>query len=137
MCIALQIVEKLIGKIKIKKQMIKIYIDGGTRGSRICLVDKNENKIIIKTRGGKPTNNELEYLALLYALEYCNNRHKNDYVEIYSDSRLVVNQINGKWRITTETLKPLYEKCSIKMRDNYILKWISRDYNLAGHVLEG
>lgn len=117
--------------------MVKIYIDGGTRGSRICLVDKDEDKIIIKTRGGEPTNNELEYLALLYALEYCGNRHNDDHVEIYSDSKLVVNQINGKWRVTTETLKPLYEKCSIKMRDNYILKWVSRDYNLAGHVLEG
>ena len=116
--------------------MIKIYIDGGTRGSRICLVDKNENKIIIKTRGGKPTNNELEYLALLYALAYINNNYKNRNVTIYSDSLLVVNQINQKWRITTEHLIPLYEKCKRKLTDKIKIVWVRRNRNLAGIYLE-
>ena len=49
---------------------MKIYIDGGTRGSKICLVDKLKEKVIVKFRGGNPTNNELEYLALVYALPY-------------------------------------------------------------------
>ena len=83
---------------------MKIYIDGGTRGSKICLVDKLKEKVIVKFRGGNPTNNELEYLALLYALAYINNNYKNRNVTIYSDSLLVVNQINQKWRITTEHL---------------------------------
>ena len=39
---------------------MKIYIDGGTRGSKICLVDKLKEKVIVKFRGGNPTNNELE-----------------------------------------------------------------------------
>ena len=48
--------------------MVKIYVDGGTRGSRICMVDKTNDVTIVKTRGGNPTNNELEYLALLLSL---------------------------------------------------------------------
>ena len=54
--------------------VIKIYVDGGTRGSRICLVDTNKDLTVIKTRAGDLTNNELEYLALLYALEYIRSR---------------------------------------------------------------
>ena len=116
--------------------MIKIYVDGGTRGSRICLVDKNSNMTKIKTRGGAPTNNELEYLALEYALQYIYNRYKNKDVTIYSDSLLIVNQINGKWRVTTEHLIPLYEKCNKKMTEKIKLVWVSRKKNLAGHRLE-
>lgn len=116
--------------------MIKIYIDGGTRGSRICLVDKTDGVTHVKHRHGELTNNELEYLALEYALQYINNRHRDNFIIIHSDSKLVVNQINGDWRITTEHLIPLYEKCMKKMSDRIKLKWVSRDFNLAGHVLE-
>ena len=44
--------------------MIKLYVDGGTVGTRICLVDKFKDKTIVKIRGVNPTNNELEYLLL-------------------------------------------------------------------------
>ena len=116
--------------------MIKLYIDGGTRGSRICLVDKNTNETFVKKRGGKLTNNELEYLALEYALQYIANKYSDDYITIYSDSQLVVNQISGKWRITTEHLLPLWEKCNKKMTEKIKLVWVSRKQNLAGLVLE-
>ena len=116
--------------------MADIYIDGGTRGSRICLVDTSVHKTIIKTRGGDPTNNEMEYLALLYALDYVNNRHKKDYITIYSDSKLMVNQINGDWQVTTDHLQPLYDKCIKRMTDKIKIKWVRRDSNLAGIILE-
>jgi|TARA_R110000824_G_scaffold12395_2_gene54334 ribonuclease HI len=115
---------------------VKIYIDGGTRGSKICLVDTFKNRTITKFRGGKPTNNELEYLALLYSLEYINNNYKNKNIEIYTDSLLIVNQINGKWRVTTDTLRPLYNKCSKKLTEKIKIKWIRRHLNLAGVYLE-
>ncbi len=54
--------------------MIVLHVDGGTKRCEICLVDRNlNNKIIVKKRDGLLTNNELEYLALIYALEYTNN----------------------------------------------------------------
>ena len=55
--------------------VINIYVDGGTRGSRICLVDRSKDLTTVKTRTGDLTNNELEYLALIYALEYIKNRN--------------------------------------------------------------
>ena len=133
---AVKCVGNFIRKRKKQRIVTDIYVDGGTRGSRICLVDTSEHKTIIKTRGGDLTNNELEYLAVLYALDYINNRHKKDNVTIYSDSKLIVNQINGEWRITTERLQPLYDKCIKRMTDKIKIKWIGRDSNLAGIILE-
>ena len=68
--IAVRCVGNFIRKRRKQKLVADIYVDGGTRGSRICLVDKSENKTIVKTRGGDPTNNEMEYLALLFALDF-------------------------------------------------------------------
>ena len=116
--------------------MIKLYIDSGTVGSRICLVDKLKNKTLVKIRGVDPTNNELEYLALVYALQYITNNYKRRNITIYSDSLLVVNQINGKWRITTPTLLPIWNKCMKMVTDKIKIKWISRDFNEAGWVLD-
>ena len=116
--------------------MIKLYIDGGTVGSRICLVDKLKNKTLDKIRGVDPTNSELEYLALVYALQYITNNYKRRNITIYSDSLLVVNQINGKWRITTPTLLPIWNKCMKMVTDKIKIKWISRDFNEAGWVLD-
>jgi hypothetical protein len=47
-----------------------------------------------------------------------------------------VNQINGEWRITTDRLQPLYDKCMKRMTDKIKIKWIGRDSNLAGIILE-
>ena len=129
-------VGNFIRKRRKQKLVADIYVDGGTRGSRICLVDKSEKKTIVKTRGGDPTNNEMEYLALLYALDYVNNRHKKDNITIYSDSKLMVNQINGDWQVTTDHLQPLYDKCIKRMTDKIKIKWVRRDSNLAGIILE-
>ena len=111
-----------------------IYIDGGTRNSNICLVDGDYT--VVKYRSKSPTNNELEYLALLYALGYIRDKYKGEKVIIYSDSQLMVNQMNGKWRVTTPNLVALHEKCSSMITHKIKLKWISRKFNLAGHVLE-
>lgn len=113
---------------------MKIFVDGGTRGSRICLVDRDIE--IIKYRKHNPTNNELEYLAVLYALGYIRNKYKGKNITIYSDSKLIVNQLTGKWRITTESLTPLYNKCIAMMTKKIKIIWTPREFNLAGHVLD-
>jgi len=133
---AARCVGNFIRKRRKQRTVTDIYVDGGTRGSRICLVDTSAHKTIIKTRGGDLTNNELEYLAVLYALDYINNRHKKDNITIYSDSKLIVNQINGEWRITTDRLQPLYDKCMKRMTSKIKIKWVGRDSNLAGIILE-
>jgi len=113
----------------------KIYVDGGGWKRRICLVDGDN--IIVKTRKGTPTNNELEYLAVLYALEYINDHFNDgDSVTIYSDSKLVVNQLENEWKIMNQALWELAWKCNDIRPENVKLKWTPRRYNLAGIHLE-
>jgi len=115
---------------------VDIYVDGGTRNSNICIVNKETSECIVQRRKGKLTNNELEYLALLYALEYIKDKYPNERIRIFSDSQLIVKQMKGDYRITTDNLRVLYNKCKPMMNKKIRLIWISRDFNLAGHVLE-
>jgi len=120
--------------------MLKVWVDGGTRGSVVCLAIGNLR--IVKRRKkrkgkGKLSNNELEYLALILALQYLKtNGMSEDEVEIYSDSKLVVNQVLGKWQTNERHLSTLMQKTLELFRPNYSLKWVRRDLNVAGRHLE-
>ncbi len=112
-----------------------IYCDGGTRGNAICLV--HDDTIIVKTRGGKYTNNELEYIALIHTLEYIASKNLKN-VRIYSDSKLIVSQVNGKYRVTTDNLIALHGETLEKMLrcDGVQICWVRRNRNKAGRHLE-
>lgn len=116
---------------------MKIYVDGGTHKNRICVVDQHNNFEIVKTRKGDPTNNELEYLALLYALSYIHtNKVYARQIIIMTDSKLMANQMNDKWRITNDKLARLNGKCKKLLLSNIKIKWISRKKNRAGFILD-
>jgi len=55
---------------------------------------------------GRATNNVAEYRALLLALARAEELGVQD-VELYSDSLLLVQQVNGAYRVKAEHLKPL------------------------------
>lgn len=63
----------------------------------------------ISRRIGRTTNNQAEYRALITALEEAIRLGAKE-VDISLDSELVVRQINGKYRVKTASLKPLYQK---------------------------
>lgn len=100
------------------------------------MVDPQKNKCIIKQRTGDLSNNQLEYLGLLYTISYVNNNYSRKNVIIYTDSLLVANQMNGKWRITTEHLIPLWKKCNKYITSNIKIIWVRREKNLAGIELD-
>ena len=116
---------------------MRIYVDGGTHKSRICVVDQSNNLENVKTRKVNPTNNEFEYIALLYALSYIHTAkiHARQII-ILTDSKLMANQMNDKWRITNEKLAKLNGKCKRMMLPNIRIKWISRKRNKAGFILD-
>ncbi|MDO8517217.1 MAG: ribonuclease HI family protein [Nanoarchaeota archaeon] len=95
--------------------VLKIYTDGGSRGNpgkAACSFIVVENNEIIKKYSeflGIKTNNEAEYNAIIKALEYI----KDNEVEVFSDSELVVKQLNGEYKITKEHLRELNEKINI------------------------
>ncbi|MFC1948983.1 ribonuclease HI family protein [Chloroflexota bacterium] len=58
---------------------------------------------------GLATNNQAEYRAIIAALEKAVSLGINQ-VDIRSDSELVVNQINGRYRVKNAALKPLFQQ---------------------------
>ena len=94
---------------------------------------------------GDRTNNEAEYYALLKALELIAEKTTGKVsgnigeALVRSDSKLVVNQVNGEWRVEDEKLIELSEKARDLIKDlgSIRLEWVPRDENYAGLWLEG
>lgn len=97
-----------------------------------------DNKIVMDT--GEGTNNQAEYIALYAALYYAHSDKANEFV-IKSDSKLVVEQVNGNWKVKDQKLKELYDEvqkllANIRSEKKVSIKWVPREENLAGHMLE-
>jgi ribonuclease HI len=96
--------------------VITAYIDGGARGNPgpagygVHVVD-DQGKIVAEIYEGigYATNNVAEYRGLLAALEW-SIAHGHTNVHIKSDSLLLVQQVNGVYRIKNEGLLPLYRQ---------------------------
>lgn len=117
--------------------MVELYVDGGTRGNVICLHDPQRSKTIVKKRKGSLTNNDLEYLAVIYGIEYAKKYYPRESpIIIKSDSMLVVNQTKGKWKVNGDNLIMLNIKTLRKINSHIRLKWVPREVNLAGIHLE-
>lgn len=100
----------------------------------------------LETREILQTNNEAEYTALLFAINrvlafedekiYQNQKDRWKDVHVFMDSKLVVNQVNGKWRVNARHLLPINNL--IKRRKSllgYTLMWVPREVivSVLGH----
>lgn len=120
-----------------------IFIDGGAKGNpglaAIGAVFANEKGKIFKEYSkliGEKTNNEAEYLAAIFALKkfkeiFGKKLAKETEIEIRSDSQLLVNQMEGKFKILEENLKDLFlELWNLKLDFKKVkFKLISRKQN--------
>lgn len=95
---------------------IEVFCDGASRGQGqkkfgeaacAAIVYKNRKKVAQFARGlGPRTNNEAEYEAVIAGLLICSMSDLVDPI-IYTDSAVVANQINGKWKCKNSSLIPL------------------------------
>jgi ribonuclease HI len=113
-----------------------VYVDGSGwngRETKYCVVwgrgDKWEHRVFHSIE--EKTNNEMEYLAVIYGL-------KNfKLTSIYTDSELVVNQVDGKYKVKHIHLLPLRDEArKWRDRNRNTLVWIPREENKAGKLLE-
>lgn len=95
--------------------MLKIFTDGGSRGNpgpaAIGYVIYRHAEVLYRDKKfiGNQTNNFAEYTALIESLNYCVNNNLNiEDIEYYLDSQLVVNQLNGIYRVKDENIKKLF-----------------------------
>lgn len=99
-----------------------VYTDGASRGNpghaSYGFTISNENGKLIYQEGkyiGITTNNVAEYKAVLEALKYVRKIFSSIPVKIdfYMDSKLVVEQLSGRFKIKSPHLKELVEKIRI------------------------
>jgi ribonuclease HI len=115
---------------------IEVYVDGAARGNPgpagIGVVIKDGPKLIgeIGAYIGKSTNNIAEYMALVRGLEEVLIRGYKS-ASFYSDSELLVKQLNGEYKVKHENLVPLhYHVLTLvdRMKD-FSIKHVTREKN--------
>lgn len=96
-----------------KYKKVKLYTDGGAEGNPgpagIGVVIYNEeNNIILKESEfiGIQTNNQAEYCALIWGLILAKDLGVEE-VECYSDSELMIKQVQGEYKIKNINIRPL------------------------------
>jgi formyltetrahydrofolate-dependent phosphoribosylglycinamide formyltransferase len=113
------------------------YIDGGSRGNpgpaaaAFILTDKDGNQFCAKGLFlGETTNNVAEYTALTKALEAAAKIGVGK-VTVFSDSELLVKQLNGRYRVKNENIRPLFQQAINLLGDfeNWKVQHITRDKN--------
>lgn len=98
------------------RKALNIYVDGASRGNPgkagigiIAYDDRNKVIRRFKQYLGRTTNNVAEYMALIYALQE-GLISRNSSLTVYTDSELVIKQLEGKYRVKDELLKMLLKQ---------------------------
>jgi ribonuclease HI len=93
---------------------VTVNVDGGARGNpgpaAIGVVVRDEDGTIVEAVGetiGKTTNNVAEYKALLRGIELA-AAHGATEVHLIGDSQLIVRQVEGRYKVKDEKMKPLH-----------------------------
>lgn len=131
--------------------VLALYCDGGSRsnpgpsglGIAGYHINSDGTKECIFEKGvyhPNCSNNTAEYLALREGLLYAlGSDYKN--IEFYSDSKLIVEQVSGRWKVKCMELKDLAHRC---MAQVHMLKqsgvqvsvtWIPREKNVHADSL--
>ncbi len=114
-----------------------VYIDGaaepnpGPSGIGIVIYDEKRKKIKeVRKYIGLATNNVAEYKALVQGLQESKKLSAQN-VSILSDSQLLINQMNGRFRINNKHLLRLFQQAkNLESKfDKVIYRAISRNNN--------
>ncbi len=118
-------------------ERLTIYTDGASRGNPgpaaagFVLADSQGKELAAKgIYLGEATNNVAEYTGLVRALEAAKEMSPKQ-LFVYSDSELMVRQINGQYKVKSEKIRPLYQQVMLLLDsfDRYQVKHIGRGKN--------
>ena len=96
--------------------MYTLYFDGASRSNPGpasyggVIYDENKNEIATyKKYIGKHTNNVAEYLGCFHGVQACIQEGIKN-VTIYGDSKLVIEQVSGRWKVKSDNIRPIYNE---------------------------
>ncbi len=91
-----------------------------------------------KPWSSEASNNVAEYSAILRGLEWLlDNGHSNSKIIVRGDSRIVINQLNGTFKIKAPRLLELYHdaKATLSKFQNLKIEWVERSRNSEADLL--
>ena len=120
-----------------------IEADGGARGNPgpaaygTVVRDGQTGNVLAERAGylGETTNNVAEYTGLLVGLELCASLG-DVRVDVRMDSKLVVEQMTGGWKIKHENMRQMATKVRAAINPALVrYMWIPREQNKAADAL--
>jgi formyltetrahydrofolate-dependent phosphoribosylglycinamide formyltransferase len=118
-------------------RQIIIFTDGGSRGNPgpaaagYVLKDTSGNTLLAKGCFlGEQTNNFAEYSAIIKSLKAAEKFNPKS-IKLFSDSELLVKQINGAYKVKSKNLKPLFEQVAscLSNFENWKVQHVYREKN--------
>jgi len=126
----------------------KGYFDGSSKGNPgpaqcgWAILDSEDNIINHKHRTASVdrTNNYAEYMGLIELLRYIDETISITEIDIFGDSKLVIEQVKGNWRCKAINLKPVYNEAlrlykRLTENRNISLTWVPREKNTIADSL--
>ena len=122
---------------------LRIHVDGASRGNpgeagfgiHVAAAD---GETVAELYGylGQATNNVAEYQALIHALRWALDRGSAR-VEVFSDSQLLVRQVEGRYRVKSPGLQPLFSEATglVARFDSIALRHVPRERNREADAL--
>lgn len=114
-----------------------VYADGASRGNpgaasigAVVYDEKGREAATVSRRLGRATNNEAEYQAAIAGLEAALGLGGGD-VELRMDSQLIIRQLEFRYRVRNERLRPFFERI-VELRrrfDSFSLQHVPRERN--------
>ena len=129
---------------------VVIEADGGSRGNPgpaaygAVLKDADTGEVIAEdaTTIGVASNNVAEYSGLIAGLKLAEEFAPGADVEVRMDSKLVVEQMSGRWKIKHASMRPLAMEANRLAPSGTTYTWMPREQNthadrLANEALDG
>ena len=116
---------------------LEIHIDGASRGNPgeagfgVSVEDADGTpRAELYGYLGRASNNVAEYQALIHALRWART-HGARKLRVFSDSELVVRQVNGQYRVKHPDMVPLHRQATTLMRqfDSATVSHVRREQN--------
>jgi ribonuclease HI len=114
-----------------------VNVDGGSRGNpgpaaiAAVVTDPSGNDLAERAEAvGEATNNVAEYRALLLGIELAKQLDADE-VEFVGDSKLIVEQVKGNWKVKQDHLRPLHTAARDALRDlpSWSIRHVKRGEN--------
>ena len=119
-------------------KLVVIEADGGSRGnpgpagSGAVLIDSETGSVLAEIAMfiGLATNNVAEYRAVLAAVDVANEIAPDAELRVRMDSKLVVEQMSGRWKVKNEGMQDLFQSMQKSIGSRKItFEWIPREQN--------